>query len=157
MYHNVPLIGGIEQHEGREYAARVLEADERGAALELAGAYPEETGLLSLVRHIEPHEDGLSLHDHAELADPSDITWVFMLAHEPQYDERASLMEAGEISVLIPRRASWHCEEIPVTDPRMARNFHTLWRVSLTYGGQTRYDMKFDITRRSCRGKSCTA
>ena len=156
MYHNVPLIGGIEQHEGREYAARVLEADERGAALELAGAYPEETGLLSLVRHIEPHEDGLILHDHAELAEPSEITWVFMLAHEPQYNERASLMEAGEISVLLPRGAAWHCEEIPVTDPRMARNYRTLWRVSLTYGGQTRYDMKFDITRRSCRGKSCT-
>ena len=156
MYHNVPLIGGFEQHEGREYAARVLEADQRGASLELAGAYPKEAGLLSLVRRLEPTEGGLILHDHAELAVPSEITWVFMLAHEPQYDEEASQMEVGGISILFPPGANWRCEELHITDPRMARNYRTLWRVSLTYKGKTRYDMKYVITRRTCRGKSCT-
>lgn len=155
-YHNLPLIGRAEQREGREYAARVLKADDRGAVLELAGAYPAEAGLLSFIRSFRLREGGLMLHDRAELKEQTDITWVFMFAHEPRYDERTATAEAGGMSMTVPRGAVWHCEEIPITDPRMARNYDTLWRVSLTCAGQALYDIKFDMIRRPCCGKSCT-
>lgn len=52
--HSVPLVNGVEQHVGRQFAARVLNCEIRPErvhfAVELAGAYPPEALCRSLVR-----------------------------------------------------------------------------------------------------------
>ena len=148
MYHNLPMVWDIEQREGRAYAAQVLEADERGARLELAGAYPAEAGIGSFIRCVELSADGLALRDRITLGKEADMTWVFMLTGKPRCDEEAGIIEAGGIVIFYPPNAGYHEERIPVTDPRLARNFDTLWRVCLRWDEQREYDVKFIVERR---------
>ena len=55
-FHNLPSINGVDQMQGRQYAARDVQytSNDRRAnlTLELAGAYPEEASLTSLKREI---------------------------------------------------------------------------------------------------------
>ena len=52
--HNVPIVNGVEQQAGREFAARRVAFEESGAvrrlAMNLEGAYPKEAGLARLRR-----------------------------------------------------------------------------------------------------------
>ena len=53
MYHNVPIIGGHEQQAGAQYAARDVQEDVLGMALDLAAAYPAEAGVLQCRRSFQ--------------------------------------------------------------------------------------------------------
>jgi len=61
--HDVPLVNGVEQSNGREFAARVLghAHSESGDSLELelSGAYPDGAGLVGLRRVASLHRGGV--------------------------------------------------------------------------------------------------
>lgn len=48
-YHNLPIVGGVMQHQGNTYRAKVIDyssTDDRAVlSLDLAGAYPKEAGI----------------------------------------------------------------------------------------------------------------
>ena len=145
--HNVPLVGEVEQREGREYAAQVVEADESGAVLQLAAAYPREAELESLVRAFALAQEGMRVTDRVNLIREQTMTWVFLLAHAPRWDAQGRVVRAGPIALRVPTGARYEAQEIPIADGRMRRSFETLWRVALTYGPGRVYDMTFEVTR----------
>ena len=55
-YHNLPTVNGVQQAPGRTYTARnvIYRADDETAelALDIAGAYPEETGINTWIRTV---------------------------------------------------------------------------------------------------------
>lgn len=69
--HGLPLIGGVEQQVGREFAGQVVAFEPSGrpahVEMEIAGAYPVK-GLRSLRRRIELAADGFELTDAFEFA-----------------------------------------------------------------------------------------
>ena len=130
-YHNVPLIGPHEQQAGKEHAARQVEKLPAGLRLDLAGAYGAEAGVLALCRTLCLTEAGLTVEDDVHLAAPQPITWVLMLRNEPRI--QSGRVDAGGIAFAVPPGLSAWAEEIPVTDPRMAKSFPgSLWRLTLT-------------------------
>jgi hypothetical protein len=64
-WHNLPLMNGCPQHEGGEYRAAWAKADEKAGSFttEFAGAYPAESGLVSLQRHCRLKGKTLSITD----------------------------------------------------------------------------------------------
>lgn len=62
QYHNLPTVNGVMQSPGREFAARDVTygADDGGAwmALDIAGAYPPEAGLVSWRRRLTMERKG---------------------------------------------------------------------------------------------------
>lgn len=147
-YHNLPLIGGVEQREGAEHAAVMLEANDETVVMELAAAYPQEARLRSLVRQFSLSEAGLRLHDCLKLERAQSLSWVLMLANEPQATGTDGLLQTDDILIRFPQGMSYQIEEIPVTDARMRRNFDCLWRLSLQSGPQTDYEMTIEVIRR---------
>ena len=140
-YHNVPLIGAWEQRAGREYAARNVHCLPDGLALDLAGAYPEEAGVSSLQRDMRLGKDALTVRDRIVLRRKSPVTWVFLLRYQPFFSSGGFL--SGALRAEYPASFQSEAEEIPVADPRMARNFPgSLWRVLVTAPA----DMAFDAT-----------
>lgn len=74
-YHNLPLINGFQQSEGRKYAASDVEYATKGniskLALELAKAYPEEAGIISWRRTVEMNRaKGIEVTDKYLMRDP---------------------------------------------------------------------------------------
>jgi hypothetical protein len=143
-YHNIPLIGGMEQAAGAEYRAQTLRADEKGIALLLQDAYPEAAQVRRYRREMLVQPGAVDLIDHIDLAAPQEITWVFMLAQKPRLS-RGECAIGGLILSFDPALTP-AIEEIPMTDPRMSKSFpRPLWRLMLTAAPLDRHDQAFTI------------
>ena len=130
-YHNLPLIGGAEQRDGREFAAKDVLFLPDGLALNLESAYPAETGLVFFRRETRLGTDGLRVTDRIVTREDTPKTWIWMFREKPVI--RGRRLTAGALRLTVPESFSAEREEIPVRDARMARSFPgSLWRVKLT-------------------------
>ena len=128
--HNLPLIGGVEQAPGREYAARDVREGETQVAMDIAGAYPTEAGVRTLYRKFT-FGPAFVLQDEITLTEPRKVTWVFLSRPRPQLVKGGLLL--GTVQMRYDESLSCAMEEIPVTDARMIQNFPgSLWRITLT-------------------------
>ena len=144
--HNIPLVGNTEQCAGRAFCARNVCADAGGARMELAGAYPPEAGVKTLVRTLEMRERGVCLTDEGLLASAQEMTWVFMLRSRPVIT--VGQVRFGRLALTFDPALEAGAEEMPVTDARMARNFPgSLWRLTLRAPAAIAHKQTFLITR----------
>ena len=128
--HNLPLIGGVEQAPGREYAARDVREEDTQVAMDIAGAYPTEAGVRTLYRKFT-FGPAFALQDEITLTEPRKVTWVFLSRPRPQLVKGGLLL--GTVQMRYDESLSCAMEEIPVTDARMIQNFPgSLWRITLT-------------------------
>ena len=146
MNHNVPLVGGNEQRAGRERRAADVFADENGARMELAGAYPEEAEIRSLVRTLSVSADALELTDDVTLEKEQPVTFVFMLRHQPTLEHGRA--HFGKLGMAFDPSLDVHVEEIHVTDERMAGNFPgSVWRMTMTSRKAKVHHKKFVVRK----------
>ena len=147
-YHNLPLVGGVEQAPGKQYAARETRCLPDGLSLELAGAWPAEAGLVSCRRTLALSEEGLVLTDRIVTETPKPVAWVFLLREKPV--PAPGLVSAGGLSLRFPESLEVSVEEIPVADPRMARNWPgSLWRLMLAAAPEKEQEKTFVFSARS--------
>lgn len=143
MYHNVPMIGAMEQVSGPAHRARAVQATPAGISMDLADAYPipPRKCLRTLAL-----DGACTLRDEISLDRPEAVTEVFMLRRRPEIAGSAVL--AGGFRISPAREMAIHTEEIPVEDPRMARSFPgALWRVTFTDAPAEAHDIAFRIER----------
>ena len=62
-WHNLPLINGIQQKNGREFACEHFACDGSATDIRFAAAYPEEAGVEALTRRVRIRNDGICLTD----------------------------------------------------------------------------------------------
>ncbi len=93
-WHNVPVINGVLQHGGPQLlniplvkAAKDVVADtELGVAqMELSSLYPEESGVVSLVRKVETQGD-IIITDQVKLQEEGEYTFSFVSVVEPKVE-----------------------------------------------------------------------
>ena len=143
-YHNLPLIGGLEQQPGREHAAKNVECLPDGLALDMADAYGKDAGVKTLHREMTMDQACFSLRDRIILEKPARVSWVFMLRQKP--DILADGFTAGGIRVQCPPGLAFSVEEIPVEDARMARSFPgSLWRLICEAPAGRAFDAAFAV------------
>ena len=149
-WHNLPVIGGYEQREGKEHAARNVRRTPDGMELDLEAAYDAEAGIRKLSRSFALSAEGLRLTDEGILQSPQEAAWVFLLRSEPAW--RNGKITAGNLLIRCPEGLAFTREEKPVTDARMARNWPgSLWRVKLTAGKADRFRMTFVFSQETGR------
>ena len=137
-WHNLPLIGGQEEKEGREHAAKDVKRTPDGMELDLGAAYDTDAGVEQLKRRFTLREDGLLLEDEGVLRTAQEVTWVFLLRDRPVWEN--GQVRAGRLVIRCPEGLQYSAEEKPVTDPRMARNWPgSLWRVQLRHSAAERF------------------
>lgn len=130
-YHNVPMVDRCEQRPGTSFAARDVGCLPDGLILNMAGAYGEDAGVMALNRELRLRSDGLTVTDEALLTEEKPVTWVLMLRNEPVFTPGG--FTSGPLRAAYDPSLTAQAEEIPITDPRMARSFPgSLWRVTLT-------------------------
>ena len=66
-YHNLPIIKGIAQKNGRKYKATDVKASRKGFSANIATAYPEEAGVKTWIRSYEMKSGELTVNDRFEL------------------------------------------------------------------------------------------
>ena len=141
-WHNVPIIGGQEQRDGREYAARNVEYTPDGLRMNLEPAYDDTAEVRELKRTFTLKPDGLTLTDEIALRSAREVTRIFLLRSRPEW--KNGQVKAGQVTIRCPERLAFEAEEKPVTDARMARNWPgSLWRVKLKSEEKDRFRMTF--------------
>ncbi len=135
-YHSVPQIGEYEQVNGWERKARAVEITPDGIKMDIALAYPDEAGVTTCQRELRCDHQGVTLRDTVVTQTPQTLTEVFMLRHRDEV-------------IIIPNiPMETQIEEIPIEDPRMARNFPgSLWRLTFTAPADMEHDIVFRIER----------
>ena len=141
-WHNLPVVGGHAQKQGRDHAARSVKRMPDGMELDLAGAYEEAAGIRSLRRTFALDEGGLKLADEGLLREAQETEWIFLLREKPEWNN--GTVRAGSLEIRCPEGLEFSAEEKPVTDARMARNWPgSLWRVHLRGRKTDRFRMEF--------------
>ena len=146
-YHSVPVIGNFEQAAGSEYRARDVACAADGLNLDIAGAYPAAAGVRALKRRFALGDDGtLLLRDEIRLEAPLPVTETFMLRHRPKITPGG--VTSGAIRIVPGEGMAVEIEEIPVTDPRMAKSFPgCLWRAAFVRPAAPQHTIEFRIER----------
>ena len=141
-WHNLPVVGGHAQKQGKDHAARNVKRTPDGMELDLAGAYEEAAGIRSLRRTFALGEGGLKLADEGFLREAQETEWIFLLREKPEWIN--GTVRAGSLEIRCPEGLEFSAEEKPVTDARMARNWPgSLWRVHLRGRKTDRFRMEF--------------
>ena len=141
-WHNLPMIGGQEEREGKEHAARNVRCTPDGLELNLEAAYDDAAGIRELKRSFALDGQGLRLTDEGRLETAQEVTWIFLLRNRPVWN--AGRVIAGNLVINCPEGLEFTAEERQVTDARMARSWPgSLWRVRLRSGLTDRFRMQF--------------
>ena len=82
-YHNLPQINGIDQKDGKDYAAKVVRHKEGQLTLELAGAYPKDAAVKSWQRTVTAMKSGISVTEDYVLRDFIAPTRLMFMALTP--------------------------------------------------------------------------
>jgi hypothetical protein len=147
-YHNVPLVNGVMQKDGRAFAARDVKyevSDARASlSMDIAGAYPSGAALSSWRRAIVlDRKNGVEVHDVYALSAATEPVRLALMTCRPP-----DISVAGRV-VLGPRppgrrgrpaelrypadRFTATAEEIAITDPQLQNSWGTkIWRIILT-------------------------
>lgn len=82
-YHNLPQINGIDQKDGKEYAAKFISHKEGQLCLDIAGAYPAEAAVKSWKRTVTAMKSGISVTEDYVLSDYRQPTRLIFITLDP--------------------------------------------------------------------------
>ena len=86
VYHNLPVIGGVEERAGREFAAADPTYDNDRISYALTHAYPTEAGITSYRRTSYLTDNGAAVVDTLALTEDKTVSWHWMTVDVPQID-----------------------------------------------------------------------
>lgn len=78
-YHNLPQINGTDQHDGKQFAAKVISHKDGLLCLDIAGAYPEAAAVKSWRRTVSAGKRAVTVTEDYELSayrQPSKLMFV---------------------------------------------------------------------------------
>ena len=139
-WHNLPLVNGVTQKEGQAFAAGgaayELGGDDVRFSLDIAGAYPEEAGIVSWRRDFtfDRAANRVTLKESFELARRSDDVRMHLLTpREPVLTPGALLL--GDVRIEYPQGLlACSVEARELTDGRMRASWgERLFRIVLKY------------------------
>ena len=100
QYHNLPQINGIDQKDGKEYAAKVVSHKDGQLTLDIAGAYPAEAAVKSWKRTVLAMKSGISVTEDYELSEYRQPTSLMLMTLDPDALQRIHF-DANQLSAII--------------------------------------------------------
>ena len=100
QYHNLPQINGIDQKDGKEYAAKMVSHKDGLLTLDIAGAYPAEAAVRSWKRTVTAMKSGISITEDYELEEYRQPTRLMLMTLDPNALKRIQF-DASQLSATI--------------------------------------------------------
>lgn len=125
QYHNLPQINGTDQHDGKQYAAKLISKGTRSLTLDIAGAYPKEAKVKTWLRTASLKGNTIRIEDSYKLEAcecPSRL--MFMTPVKPDVSTKG-IVRIGTHSLHYPAgKAEAMFEDMDITkDPVL----HQMW------------------------------
>ena len=100
QYHNLPQINGIDQKDGKEYAAKMVSHKDGLLTLDIAGAYPAEAAVKSWKRTVAAMKSGISITEDYELEEYRQPTRLMLMTLDPNALKRIQF-DASQLSATV--------------------------------------------------------
>ena len=100
QYHNLPQINGIDQKDGKEYAAKMVSHKDGQLTLDIAGAYPAEAAVKSWKRTVTAMKSGISITEDYELEEYRQPTRLMLMTLDPDALQRIHF-DANQLSATV--------------------------------------------------------
>ena len=149
-YHNLPTVNGVTQSPGRDFAAKdvVYSAEAHSLSLDIAGAYPETAGLVSLRRTAKLADHTINVRDEIHLKAPGRAVFTLMCGRKPNLDEAGVIRFDGGAMLRYSDGLTAELDDFDITmeDDSIKKNWSgiEIYRVLLRTGTFT--DGNFEIT-----------
>ena len=104
QYHNLPQINGVDQKDGKSFAAKVVSHKNGQLTLDIAAAYPNEAAVKSWKRTVSARATGISVVEDYELDACRQPVRLMLMALSPtalqhlHYDKRQLEVTVEDIS-----------------------------------------------------------
>ena len=130
-YHNLPSFDGVDQHQGGIYASKDEVFDESIPSFraELAGAYPKDAGVKSLIREARLDGGKVTVTDSFELENEKLAEFHYMCSTAPVLKEPGVISLAEGMTMTYDR--AYECE-IEQFDP-VGMNTKGAWGTEVLY------------------------
>ena len=83
-YHNLPQINGIDQKDGKQYAAKVISHKAGQLCLNIADAYPPEAAVKSWKRTVKANKNAITITEDYELSEYRHPTRLMLITLDPE-------------------------------------------------------------------------
>lgn len=115
--HNVPSFNGVLQEAGAKFAARMVSLSDE-VSIDISGAYPEMSGVVSCIRRAALSADGTAvIEDRVEGKGAVSVSIPLYCAVKPE--ETGEGVRIGGMVLQLSGISLESMEEIPVSDRRM--------------------------------------
>lgn len=137
-YHNLPLINGVMQKDGRQYAAKVVSRKAGALTLDIAGAYPEEAAVAEWKRTVSIKAGGVVVTEDYRLREWREPTRLMLLTTIRPEANGGRITIGNHAITFDARRLSASVEDISDKTDSVIRNMWgpQMYRVVLTTTGQ---------------------
>ncbi len=148
-YHNLPQINGIDQQDGKEYAAKVVSHKNGRLTLDIAGAYPQEACVKSWKRTVAVGQKNISVtEDYALSAYNRPSQLMFLSIVRPVLTENGVIQLGSHQLRFNNRQCEVTIEDISSQlDPLLRQIWgQHMYRIKLTILSEnTQYRIKYSI------------
>lgn len=135
QYHNLPQINGTDQHDGKQFAAKVIAKNKRSLTLNIAGAYPKEAKVKSWLRTATLKGDAIQVTDKYELTALDSPTRLMLMTTLKPDASQKGIVKVGAHSLHFPAaKAEATVEVVDISgDPVLTHMWGgNLYRIILT-------------------------
>jgi hypothetical protein len=149
QYHNLPLVNGVGQKAGRQYAAKVVGYGKGRLTLDIAGAYPEEAAVASWRRTVAAKKQCVEVTEDYRLTSCKQPTQLVLMTTCEPVVERDGAIRLGHRRLAYDAQAL-HASVEPL-DQLMDSLLRGVWgdkmfRILLTVKGlKTKNQIKYNI------------
>lgn len=140
QYHNLPQINGIDQHEGRQYAAKVVAKGRRSLTLDIAGAYPETACVKNWLRTVAMNGNGVKVTEKYQLSEVKSCTrLMYMTTIKPDAGRKGIIKLGSHVLEYPASKADISVEDISGELDSVLRDVWGphLYRICLTLRNRT--------------------
>ena len=149
QYHNLPQINGIDQKDGKEYAAQLISHKDGQLCLDIAKAYPEEAAVKSWKRTITSMKSSISVTEDYELnAIKTPTRLMFITTIKPEIAQGEAYVQLGNHRLEYDsRQLSAEAEDLSNRlDPLLQHMWGQMYRIILTVKqANTKNKIKYTI------------
>ncbi len=141
-YHSCPTVNGIDQVDGkaRTSSDETCDVDGRTVRMNIAGAYPAEAGILSLVRECSLTEGRITVTDTVKLEREGEIAFHFTSYAKPE------IISEGKLLVADGRTLSYNKDlALEITAIENTKDFEDI-NVKSTWGVDNLYRITLTAT-----------
>lgn len=104
QYHNLPQVNGVDQKDGKQYAAKVVSHKPGVLCLDIAATYPKEAGVQTWKRTLKASKKAIEITEDYVLDESRQPTRLMLMTTVEPVVDKAGVIVLGDHRIVYPQQ-----------------------------------------------------